>query len=229
MRTICEHYMRSLDLAFGGMSAEEKMNRCRLMVDEAMLEALQSYEKNEARHSLPDLVSSPGSERGSDELSLMIELENLSSKLARLELRVMEQDFQRHEAVRIHMIGANMTSAVQVTDTDFAVRLKSTLRRPGRHFEQSKEQKRLSRRLRWSRGKRLRRRRLRKNAQKKEEEEEAELESSSRPESMPELVSTSSESIPQPVWSSSDAEESSANRSKSAPKKNMYKGASRRR
>ena len=62
-----------------------------------------------------------------------------------------------------------------------------------------------------------RRRRLRKNAQKKEEEE-AELESSSRPESMPELVSTSSESIPQPVWSSSDAEESSAKRSKSARK-----------
>ena len=162
-------------------------------------------------------MSSPGSERGSDELSLMIELENLNSRLARLELRVMEQDFQRHEAVRIHMIGANMTSAVQVTDTDFAVRLKSTLRRPGRHFEQSKEQKRLSRRLRWSRGKRLRRRRLRKNAQKKEEEE-AELESSSRQESMPELCSTSSESVPEPVWSSSDTEDSRAKRSKSARK-----------
>ena len=161
-------------------------------------------------------MSSPGSERGSDELSLMIELENLSSKLARLELRVMEQDFQRHEAVRIHMIGANMISAVQVTDTDFAVRLKSTLRRPGRHFEQSKEQKRLSRRLRWSRGKRLRRRRLRKNAQKKEEE--AELESSSRQESMPELCSTSSESVPEPVLSSSDTEDSRAKRSKSARK-----------
>ena len=171
-------------------------------------------------------MSSPGSERGSDELSLMIELENLNSRLARLELRVMEQDFQRHEAVRWLMIGANMTAAVQVTDTHFAFHWKSMQRRLlERHFEQSKEQKRLSRRLRWSRRKRLRRlrrmlrrrRRLRKNAQKKEEEE-AELESSSQQESMPELCSTSSESVPEPVLSSSDTEDSRAKRSKSARK-----------
>ena len=138
----------------------------------------------------------------SDELSFNVE--DLSHKLSCLEMRAMEQSSIGHEALR--MIGAHMTAAA-----------KSTLRRLERHFQKTKAQKRLSRRLRWSRGKRLRRRRLRKNAQKKEEEE-AELESSSRPESMPELVSTSSESIPQPVWSSSDAEESSAKRSKSARK-----------
>ena len=108
--------------------------------------------------ALPVLVSSSASEWASDELSLRKDVENSTSKLSFLEMRVMEQDFQRHEAVRWLMIGANMTAAVQVTDTHFAFHWKSMQRRLlERHFEQSKEQKRLSRRLRWSRRKRLRR------------------------------------------------------------------------
>ena len=122
----------------------------------------------------------------SDELSFMDDfLGDWRSKLSRLELRAMEQDFQSHEAVR--MIEAHMTAAA-----------KSTLRRLERHFEKTKEQKRLSRWLWWRRRRRLRRlrrmlrrrKRLRKNAEKKEEQE-AVLDSP--PESMPELVSTDSD------------------------------------
>ena len=58
----------------------------------------------------------------SDVLSIMEDFEDLRSKLSRLELRAM--DALRTEAVR--MIGAHMTAAFQVTDTDVAFRLKST-------------------------------------------------------------------------------------------------------
>ena len=147
----------------------------------------------------------------SDELSFMDDfLGDWRSKLSRLELRSMEQGFQSHEAVR--MIETHVTAAFQVTDTDVAFRLKSTLRRLERHFEKTKEQKRLSRRLWWRRRRRLRRlrrmlrrrKRLRKNAEKKEEQE-AVLDSP--PESMPELVSTDS-----------DIPDSKAKRSKSLRK-----------
>ena len=145
----------------------------------------------------------------SDELSFMDDfLGDWRSKLSRLELRSMEQGFQSHEAVR--MIETHVTAAFQVTDTDVAFRLKSTLRRLERHFEKTKEQKRLSRRLWWRRRRRLRRlrrmlrrrKRLRKNAEKKEEQE-AVLDSP--PESMPELV----------VSTDSDIPDSKAKRSKS--------------
>ena len=122
----------------------------------------------------------------------------------------MEQGFQSHEAVR--MIETHVTAAFQVTDTDVAFRLKSTLRRLERHFEKTKEHKRLSRWLWWRRRRRLRRlrrmlrrrKRLRKNVEKKEEQE-AVLDSP--PESMPELVSTDS-----------DIPDSKAKRSKSLRK-----------
>ena len=147
----------------------------------------------------------------SDELSFMDDfLGDWRSKLSRLEMRSMEQGFQSHEAVR--MIEPHLTTAFQVTDTDVAFRLKSTLRRLERHFEKTKEQKRLSRWLWWRRRRRLRRlrrmlrrrKRLRKNAEKKEEQE-AVLDSP--PESMPELVSTDS-----------DIPDSKAKRSKSLRK-----------
>ena len=106
------------------------------------------------------------------------DVEDLRSKLSRLELRAMDE--LRTEAVR--MIGAHMTAAFQITDTDVAFRLKST-----EGHEKNLEEAEWKRRKTAEVEEEKEAEEAEKNA---EEEKEAELESDSGPESLPELVSS---------------------------------------